>query len=521
MNRTRTGQTAKTGRITLTALLILLTIFFLSGCTQGSGKEKVKTVSCEVTMTGGSGRASVESPASVMEEKEGKKVQLVWSSPYYDYMIVDGKKYRNEAKSGKNSTFTIPFEEYDKTFSVIGDTTAMSQPHEIQYQITVHPLGQSEGKSKSDSSKSTETSEVGVERGNITKAPSIPGLTHKSRVKLAAAKEFTMDRYEKEGKTYTLLIIGAKDLFLLIPEGETAPKNLPKNITPLETPLTNSYVVSTSVMDPIRQVGGLSGVAYTGTKAADWHVPGISKRVKSGKIQYAGKYSAPDYELLRSKDCDLAIENTMIYHSPAVKEKLESLGIPVMVERSSYEKTPLGRLEWVKLFGALYGKEKKANDFFAGEKKRLEKISAQKSSGKTVAVFAINSSGGVTVRASGDYLSAMIRSAGGKYITAEPDSKGSAHSTWTIQMEDFYRIAKNADILIYNSTIEDPIRSLRDLKQKSGLLKKFKAVKSGQVYCLEPGFFQNSTRTGDFVEEMNQVLKGNSDKLKILTKLKK
>lgn len=519
MNR---KQTERRIRQWLAAILILVMTCSLSGCAGvGDKTAEGKTYSCEVTMTGGSGRASVESPAEVTEEKNQIKVKLVWSSPYYDYMIVDGKKYQNEAKSGENSTFTIPFAAYDKEFSVIGDTTAMSEPHEIQYQITVHAPGQSDGKSTSVSSKSTDTSADSVERGNITKAPSIPGLKHKSSVKLAAAKEFTMDRYEKGSTTYTLLIIGAKDLFLLIPEGGTVPKNLPKNITTLETPLKKSYVVSTSVMDPIRQVGGLSGVAYTGTKAADWHVPGVSKRVKSGKIQYAGKYSAPDYELLKSGGCDLAIENTMIYHSPAVKEKLESLGIPVMVERSSYEKTPLGRLEWVKLFGALYGKEEAAKDFFTREQKRMETISGQKSSGKTVAVFAINSSGGVTVRASGDYLSAMIRSAGGKYITAEPESKGSAHSTWTIQMEDFYRIAKKADILIYNSTIEDPIRSVGDLKKKSDLLKKFRAVKSGQVYCLEPGFFQNSTRTGDFVEEMNGILQGKNRNLKILTKLKK
>lgn len=521
MNRTRTGQTAKTGRIALAALLLLLTIFLLSGCLQGSSKEKGQTVSCEVTMTGGSGRASVESPALVTEEKNGKKVRLVWSSSYYDYMVVDGKKYMNEVKPGENSTFTIPFEAYDESFSVIGDTTAMSQPHEIKYRITVHAPGSSDGKSNSNSAKSSETSDNGVERGNITKSPSIPGLKHKSQVQLTAAKEFTMDRYEKGGKTYTLLIIGAKDMFLLIPAGGDTPKNLPKNITPLRVPLRKTYIASTSVMDPIRQVKGLDGVAYTGTKASDWHVSGISKRMKSGAIQYAGKYSAPDYELLRSGGCDLAIENTMIYHSPAVKEKLESLGIPVMVERSSYEKTPLGRLEWVKLFGALYGKEGVAKDFFTQEQKRMEKISRQKSSGKTVAVFAINTSGGVTVRASGDYLSAMIRSAGGKYITAEPDSKGAAHSTWTIQMEDFYRVAHNADVLIYNSTIEDPVRSLEDLKQKSGLLRKFKAMKSGKVYCLEPGFFQNSTGMGDFIEEMNRVLKGQDCNLKILSKLKK
>lgn len=54
----------------------------------------------------------------------------------------------------------------------------------------------------------------------------------------------------------------------------------------------------------------------------------------------------PDYELILENDCDLAIESTMIYHSPEVKEQLESFEIPVLVERSSYEEHPLGRLEW-------------------------------------------------------------------------------------------------------------------------------------------------------------------------------
>lgn len=500
-------------------VLLLILAAMLSGCSNPSGTSGEKAQSCEVTMTGGSGRASVESPADVTEKNGAYRVKLVWSSSYYDYMVVDGRKYMNEAKAGDNSVFTIPFEEYDEEFEVIGDTTAMSEPHEIKYRITVHAPGTSSGKNKSAAAK-TAGSE-GVKRGNITEAPKISGLTYRGRQKLEAAKEFTLDRYEKDGKTYTLLTFGAKDLFLLIPKGGKAPENLSKKITPLPLPLRNTYVVSTAAMDPIRQIGGLTGVGYTGTRANGWHVKGIAKMVKSGKIQYAGRYSAPDYELLRGKGCDLAIENTMIYHSPAAKEKLESLGIPVMVERSSYEKSPLGRLEWVKLYGALYGKSEAADKFFEKEAARIRKVSEKKRTGKTVAVFAVNSGGSVTVRASGDYLSAMIRQSGGKYLAAEKASKESMRSTLNIQMEDFYRIAKNADVLIYNSTIEEPIDTVTQLKKKSPLLKKFKAVREGRGYCLPPGFFQNSTKSADFMEDMNQVLKGEDRSLKVLKKIEK
>ncbi|MBQ0065209.1 MAG: hypothetical protein KBT48_05550 [Firmicutes bacterium] len=86
-------------------------------------------------MEGGSGRASIASPTTLVIEDEKKEVQIVWSSPYYDYMIVNGEKYENEATEG-NSTFTIPVQDLDQALHVIADTTAMSVPHEIEYTLT-------------------------------------------------------------------------------------------------------------------------------------------------------------------------------------------------------------------------------------------------------------------------------------------------------------------------------------------------------------------------------------------------
>ena len=105
---------------------------------EASSQEAVNEYSCQVSLEGGSGRATVESPAKVVVEGDNKTVRLVWSSSNYDYMVVDGKHYDNEAVPGKNSVFTIPFDSYDEAFTVIGDTTAMSTPHEIEYLITVY-----------------------------------------------------------------------------------------------------------------------------------------------------------------------------------------------------------------------------------------------------------------------------------------------------------------------------------------------------------------------------------------------
>lgn len=109
---------------------------------------------------------------------------------------------------------------------------------------------------------------------------------------------------------------------------------------------------------------------------------GTEKALEEGTMEYAGKYSAPDYERIVDKSCSLAIESTMIYHCPQVKEQLENLGVPVLVERSSYEADPLGRMEWIKLYGVLTGKEQLAEELFEKGIKELENVSVQADEGQ-------------------------------------------------------------------------------------------------------------------------------------------
>lgn len=90
----------------------------------------------DVKLEGGSGRASIASPCE-LEVFDGRSVvKLVWSSPHYDYMLVGGKKYLPVNTTG-NSTFIVPVLVYDKSFTVVGDTTAMSEPYEVEYRLTV------------------------------------------------------------------------------------------------------------------------------------------------------------------------------------------------------------------------------------------------------------------------------------------------------------------------------------------------------------------------------------------------
>lgn len=94
--------------------------------------------SIQVHMTGGSGRASVTSPTWLTVKGGKAYARLMWSSTYYDYMVVGGKKFLNETKDGGNSTFTIPVPVMDESFTVIADTTAMGHPVEIEYKLTFY-----------------------------------------------------------------------------------------------------------------------------------------------------------------------------------------------------------------------------------------------------------------------------------------------------------------------------------------------------------------------------------------------
>lgn len=95
------------------------------------------TYTIELTMEGGSGRASIQSPAQITVTDGAATATLEWSSPNYDYMLVNGEKYLPVNTEG-NSVFEVPVEALDVPLTMIGDTVAMSTPHEVEYTVTFH-----------------------------------------------------------------------------------------------------------------------------------------------------------------------------------------------------------------------------------------------------------------------------------------------------------------------------------------------------------------------------------------------
>ena len=342
-------------------------------------------------------------------------------------------------------------------------------------------------------------------QGPTAKAAACPDwstLTVRRQVPLTNADQFSLTEYDWG---YILLDIPTSGRFLIVPEEAGVPRGLDVDVVPLYAPLDRIYMAATSAMDYFRALDSIDRVRLSCLDVNGWYIEEAKAALQSGSMLFAGKYSAPDYELIFAEKCDLAIESTMIYHSPEVKEQLEKLGVPVLVERSSYEADPLGRMEWIKVYGALLGKLPEAEALFDAEVQAVTPLLSQPKNGKTVAFFYITTTGTVNVRKSGDYVPKMIEMAGGRYVFEDLDS-GSALSTVNMTMESFYDGAKNADVLIYNSTIDGELYTVEDLLQKSALLKDFKAVQSGDLWCTGKNLFQEPMGVGKLILDIHRVL---------------
>ncbi|MBR1404857.1 MAG: ABC transporter substrate-binding protein [Treponema sp.] len=363
------------------------------------------------------------------------------------------------------------------------------------------------------------------ERGGVIRE--IDGLSFDHTMPLSYATAFRADVYTAQDdasdtrEAFTLLTVRDTDAYLLIPEQHSAPQTLPPDIKPIQLPIKNAYLCASSSMSLVASLGALDALRFSAIQKKDWYIDEAVRAMDAGSLLYAGKYSAPDFERLLDGKCPIAIESMMIYHSPQIREKLESLGITVFIDTASYEAHPLGRLEWIKVYGLLFGKEREAERFFDEQTQKLavlNQLGANASSAKKkVAFFFVSPLGMVVIRGSDDYIVKMIELAGGTY--AFPATKKSTSPSVQISMEQFYAQAGDADILIYNASIDNSIRSKQDLLDKNPLFAEFKAVKSENVWATGKYLYQATDKIGDMILDIHAILDGKSDETRFLERV--
>lgn len=564
-----------------------------------------------VSLSGGSGKASVESPCAIFEEDGKLYAKILWSSNHYDYMVVDGQRIE-PVSTDERSVFDVPLPEDARTFftqasegaeqgtyilPVQADTTAMSTPHLIEYELVFErpegqnsaaaedaaPLesgdssgslqedslefGDSSGSLHEDSLESGDSSgslqEDSLEPGDgsaslqedpqvtdvterdsdaLTTPPVLEGLQYLSTDKNEYAKCFALHRYEggvkllctDDGRRYLFAGKADTDSDKLSDENNSAEASRADMIV-IQAPPEHIYLAATAVMSHFDAVGAVPSIALSSIRREDWYIDAAREAMENGEILYGGKYSAPDYEKMVSIGVDLAIESSMILHTPKVQEKIEQLGIPVLIDRSSYEPEPLGRAEWVKVYGALTGREAEAQQAFEEQKNAAASLNAD--TGRSAAVFSINSTKQIVTRKPGDYMARMVEEAGGTFLTpggtapgqetagqessgqAAPDRAASgetasdqaASGTQTVSMESFFEATSQADVLIYNAAIEDAPVSVEELARQYTLLKECKAYTEGNIWCTKGSLYQSVGETGWIIRDINMILTGSGE----------
>ena len=337
--------------------------------------------------------------------------------------------------------------------------------------------------------------------------PEVGGnLVHTGSLDLAWATGFTVDLYEGDR---ALACIADGTRYLFVPAGD-APQEIAEDVTVLERPLSNIYLASSSTLCLFAALGAVDCVSHVSVTQETCTVEAFTQAIASGDIVYGGKYSAPDYEAFLNGGCRLAVENTMIYHTPEVREKLMQLGVPVIVEQSSLESAPLGRLEWIMLWGAMLDKVSAAQEVLDRQAQLIADVEARVAAQPldcTVAFFYINANGAAVVRKPGDYVAKMIAMAGGTYAFAQlAGADENRSSSTTLEMEAFYAQAKDADVIIYNSTVAGRLKGLDELVALNPLLADFKAVKNRRAWCCEQNVYQQMTATGEVVVDLHEAI---------------
>ena len=506
--------------------------------------------SIEGAISGGTGRAHIASPLK-LEVRDGQMTAtLVWSSKNYTWMEIDGQRYL-ALKGEAYSSFEVPVS-LDEDIPFKAETTAMSTPHVIDYKLKLDGSTLKEGwsseqteevtkdskqkgqdgtaKDKGEQAQKSDDKDSAKSEAELEKrfAPAELGNGWKPEksMKLDYAKQFKIDDFQ-DG--FRLIRISDGRRYLLVPEGKDIPEGLDPDIKLIRQPLDQVYLAATGAMCFFDELHALDVLGFSSLKAGDWTVENARKAMENGKIRFGGKYSRPDYEQLLAKGCKLALESRMILHTPEVQEQLEKIGLTVFVDHSSIEEHPLGRMEWIRCYAAMLNLDDEAEKLMNEQshlldevKKELDSRQKKNEEPKRVAFFYINSKGNAVTRSSDDYISKLIGIAGGKYIFEKLGDPEKPRNTVNMEMEKFYETARDADIIIYCSTIVGELQSLDELIALNPLLREFKAVQNKEVWCTRKNLYQDATHYGKMAQEFCQIFSGQGEEasLDYLFKLK-
>ncbi len=319
---------------------------------------------------------------------------------------------------------------------------------------------------------------------------------------LQYAQKFWITRY-KGGYTMFGVPEGRDAQYLLVPEGKSVPAELPENTIVLQQPINRIRMTAGGMVSLVDAIGGLDNIASVATDVSGWYLENVLEKLNAGEIEFSGRYSEPDYEMLLSECVQLDIDSTMILTHTDVTDKYDEIGIPYIVECNSRESSPLGAVEWVKLWGAIMGMNDEAKAFFDEQVAAYEAVANLEKVDK-VAVGIMVGSTGINVYYDSTYYGALIDQAGSNYVLSkEPEEEGTI-SYKTLGFEEFYALCKDVDYIFCNNY--QKFKSLDDVLEYNELFEDFKAVQEGHVYTFTPAFLQATASVANAISDIRSVM---------------
>lgn len=303
-----------------------------------------------------------------------------------------------------------------------------------------------------------------------------------------------------------------KEKLLIIPEGKEKPQNLKKEVETVKLPVKKVIPASTADLAFLTTLGCAKDIVAQTKKIEEMELEEIKEAMKAGKIEFIGEAKAMNYERIVQLNPDFVYNSpTGISYYSQVTEKLTELGIPKISVAQYRESDPRARIEWMKFFGIMHGKEKEAKEWFDKEAAKItesEKKNEKKTDRKKILYFRISPKG-ITVKKDGDYSVKMTELAGG--LNPLKDIIKGEDGTQTISPEEFYSMAQDTDILIHENmgTIID---SYKKMTEAFPILADLKAFKDRKVWTTSKDYWMKTDRLADMILELDKIM--NSEEAK-------
>ena len=261
--------------------------------------------------------------------------------------------------------------------------------------------------------------------------------------------------------------------------GEKPAISFMKNPTYIRIPVTRMVVMSSThiaMLEAINATDCIVGYMYGG----DYRIyfPDIVEKLKEGRIVDVGKPWSPDYEKIIELHPQLVVIYTAMGTSK-VAEKLKDLHIPYIVDSEWKENTPLGRVEWVKFFGALTCREKQAEQYFSRIVENVTRVEEKvRNASKPTLAWALIYHGRVYMPTNDTYVANMVRDAGCRYLCANSSPTDIA---------TLLKVASNADYFVYASYFAKNLTYIKNIDPR---LTELKAFRNHEVYNITPDYWQ-------------------------------